>query len=91
ALRDAVKFAIARLEETELPGTNGRHTQLVVLADYPTLLQHVQDQLAYLFPSLVPNDERSCFASLPMPIRPTQISMPKLAPQIRLPLTRITI
>lgn len=52
ALRDAVKFAIARLEETELPGTNGRHTQLVVLADYPTLLQHVQDQLAYLLPEL---------------------------------------
>lgn len=52
ALRDALKFAIANLKHTNLPGTNGNHTQLVVLADYPTLMQHLRDQLGELLPEV---------------------------------------
>lgn len=52
ALRDALKFAIANLKHTDLPGTNGNHTQLVVLADYPTLVQHLRKQLGELLPEV---------------------------------------
>ncbi|GAA4473359.1 hypothetical protein GCM10023190_05300 [Enteractinococcus fodinae] len=52
ALRDALKFAIANLKHTDLPGTNGKHTQLVVLADYPTLVRHLRDQLGELLPDV---------------------------------------
>ena len=52
ALRDALKFAIANLKHTNLPGTNGNHTQLIVLTDYPTLMQHLRDQLGELLPEV---------------------------------------
>lgn len=52
ALRDALKFAIANLQHTKLPGTNGHHTKLVVIADYPTLVQHLRDQLGELLPEV---------------------------------------
>jgi len=52
ALRDALKFTLGRLEDTDLPGTGGNHTQLVVLADYPTLLQHLRNELADLLPEI---------------------------------------
>jgi len=52
ALRDALKFTLGRLEDTDLPGTGGNHTQLVVLADYPSLLQHLRNELADLLPEI---------------------------------------
>src|SRR5690625_466864 len=52
ALRDAVKFALGRIEHTNLPGAGGNHTQLIVVADYPTLLQQLRDQLRELLPEI---------------------------------------
>ena len=52
ALRDALKFTIANLENTDLPGTNGNHTELVVLTDYPTLVQHLRDEVKHLLPEI---------------------------------------
>ena len=52
ALRDALKYVIANVHRTDLPGANGNHTQLVVLADYPTLMQHLRDQLGDLLPEI---------------------------------------
>jgi len=52
ALRDIVKFGIANLQHTDLRGANGSHTQLIVLADYPTLMRHLQTQLAELLPEI---------------------------------------
>src|SRR5699024_338920 len=46
------QFTLGRLEDTDLPGTGGNHTQLVVLADYPSLLQHLRDELADLLPEI---------------------------------------
>lgn len=52
ALRDAIKFAIGRIEHTKLPGAGGNHTQLIVTADYPTLMQHLRDQMGHLLPEI---------------------------------------
>src|SRR5699024_7026125 len=52
ALRDALKFSIANLQHTDLPGTNGNHTELVVLTDYPTLVQHLRDEVKHLLPDV---------------------------------------
>src|SRR5699024_8989294 len=52
ALRDALKFSIDNLQHTNLPGTNGNHTELVVLTDYPTLVQHLRDEVKHLLPDV---------------------------------------
>jgi hypothetical protein len=52
ALRDALKFSVANLQHTDLPGTNGNHTELVVLTDYPTLIQHLRDEVKHLLPDV---------------------------------------
>src|SRR5699024_12020449 len=45
AIRDALKFALANLENSNLRGSSCAHSQVVVLADYPTLMQHLRTEL----------------------------------------------
>lgn len=52
AFRDALKFALANLENTALRGASGAHTQVIVLADYPTLLEGLRDELAGILPDV---------------------------------------
>lgn len=52
AIRDALKFALANRENAEFRGASGTHTQMVVLADYPTLMQSLRDELAELLPEI---------------------------------------
>lgn len=52
AIRDALKFALANLENSNLRGSSGAHSQVVVLADYPTLMQHLRTELAELLPDI---------------------------------------
>ncbi|MDN6358273.1 MAG: HNH endonuclease [Yaniella sp.] len=52
AIRDALKFALANIENSNLRGSSGAHSQVVVLADYPTLMQHLRTELAELLPDI---------------------------------------
>src|SRR5699024_6652422 len=52
AFGDALKFALANLDKAEFRGASGAHAQMLVLADYPTLIQGIRDQLADLLPEI---------------------------------------
>lgn len=52
AFGDALKFALANLDKAEFRGASGAHAQMLVLADYPTLIQGLRDQLADLLPEI---------------------------------------
>lgn len=52
AIRDALKFALANRDNADFRGASGAHTQMVVLADYPTLMQGLREELAELLPEI---------------------------------------
>lgn len=52
AFRDALKFALANLEHSELRGANGAHTQMVIVGDYPTLMQGLRAEMAEVLPEI---------------------------------------
>lgn len=52
AFGDALKFALANLDKAEFRGASGAHAQMLVLADYPTLIQGMRDQLVHLLPEI---------------------------------------
>lgn len=52
AIRDALKFALANRDSAGFRGASSAHTQMVVLSDYPTLLQGLRDELAELLPDI---------------------------------------
>lgn len=52
AFGDALKFALANLDKAEFRGASGAHAQMLVLADYPTLIQGMRDQLVDLLPEI---------------------------------------
>lgn len=52
AIRDALKFALANRDNAGFRGASGAHTQMIVLADYPTLLQGLRDELVELLPDI---------------------------------------
>src|SRR5699024_4830218 len=52
AFRDALKFALANLEHSELRGANGAHTQMVIIGDYPTLIQGLRTEMADVLPEI---------------------------------------
>lgn len=51
AIRDALKFAMANRDKADFRGANGQ-AQMVVLADYPTLMQGLREELAELLPEV---------------------------------------
>src|SRR5699024_10925516 len=52
AFRAALKFALANLEHSELRGANGAHTQMVIVGDYPTLMQGLRAEMAEVLPEI---------------------------------------
>ena len=52
AFRDAIKFALANISNSDLRGASGAHTQMVVMADYPTLMEGIRQELAELLPDI---------------------------------------
>ncbi|GAA2043252.1 hypothetical protein GCM10009720_25080 [Yaniella flava] len=64
AFRDAIKFALANLSNSDLRGANGAHTQMVVMADYPTLMEGVRRELAELLPDIEAEQRERLLAML---------------------------
>ena len=64
AIRDALKFALANLENSNLRGASGAHAQVVVLADHPTLMQHLRTELAELLPDITSTKREKLLAYL---------------------------
>lgn len=52
ALRDALKFVTANLDKTGFRGASGAHTQMLVLIDYPTLLDGLRKDLGDQLPEI---------------------------------------
>jgi|SRR5690625_4950472 len=52
AFRDAIKLVLANLEKSQLRGATGGHTQMVVMADYPTLIEGLRTEIAELLPEM---------------------------------------
>ena len=50
ALRDALKFVTANLDKTGFRGASGAHTQMLVMIDYPTLLDGLRRELEHHLP-----------------------------------------
>src|SRR5699024_7730755 len=42
----------ANLEHSELRGANGAHTQMVIIGDYPTLIQGLRTEMADVLPEI---------------------------------------
>ena len=64
AFRDALKFTLANLEHSGLRGANGAHTQMVIVGDYPTLLQGLRTEMADLLPEIQANKREKLLALL---------------------------
>ncbi|HJF14530.1 MAG TPA: HNH endonuclease [Enteractinococcus helveticum] len=52
ALRDALKFVTANLDKTGFRGASGAHTQMLVIIDYPTLLDGLRKDLGDRLPEI---------------------------------------
>lgn len=52
AVCDALKFSLANLDNAEFRGASGAHTQMMVMIDYPTLMEGLRKELADLLPEI---------------------------------------
>lgn len=51
-LADALKFALANLGNAAVRAASGSHTKMIIMADYPTLMQQLRHELAELLPDI---------------------------------------
>lgn len=64
ALRDALKFVTANLDKTGFRGASGAHTQMLVMIDYPTLLEGLRKELDDQLPEMTTAQRQRLLATL---------------------------
>ena len=64
ALRDGLKFVTANLDKTGFRGASGAHTQMLVLIDYPTLLDGLRKDIGDRLPEISAAQRERLLATL---------------------------
>lgn len=64
ALCDALKFVTANLDKTGFRGASGAHTQMLVMIDYPTLLDGLRNDLGDRLPEISAAQREQLLATL---------------------------
>lgn len=84
AFRDAIKLVLANLDKSQLRGATGGHTQMVVVADYSTLIEGLRSEIVDLLPELAAEkreqllailaERERCGVAVPQP--PKEVTLP---------------
>src|SRR5690625_1881163 len=64
ALRDGLKFVTANLDKTGFRGASGAHTQMLVMIDYPTLLEGLRQEIGEHLPEITAHKRERLLAKL---------------------------